>query len=165
MINTDNLLTSDELEENLSYISCNNDSDCKYNDFCSTTCNKQTRKCTSQLQKPQLVDYCRFTREYLLDNKNITHILEPLLDKCELLKSIAYNKSNLYVKNDLPLSWEKHQDLISNTEYWKKSREFMILANEIKANLWDWIRHIKDPVKNQKTTKSPETTVAAAKKN
>ncbi len=119
------------------------------------------------MQKPQIVDYCLFLRKYLLDNKNITQSLEPLLTKCESLKTITNDKDFLHVKNDLPLSWDKHKGILSANNYWKKSREFNLVANELKSLIWNWTKHSKDPVKaTTKSSKSPDaSTTTTIKKN
>ena len=106
LINFEALISSRQLEEQLADRKCKNDSDCVYNEQCAATCNKDTKKCTGHLSRPQLIYYCLFLRKYLLDNKNITHLLESLLDKCESLKPIVSVNSVMFARNNMPLRYK-----------------------------------------------------------
>ena len=88
----------------------------------------------------QIVQYCIFLKSYLLgnilklkkfvrfnfeyvffheiENTNVTHILEPILDKCIGLKTISINNQiGLYEKNEMPLSYEKHEMFVERSKY------------------------------------------------
>ncbi len=159
VINFDDVLNVNELEQNLNNRKCESDIDCVYNEYCTATCNKHTKKCSGVLNKLQVSDYCNFLRKYLLDSKNVTDILEPILDKCEALKPFVNTNNFLYLKNDVPLNWDKQKDFLLNSEYWLKASEFTMVTNQLKSVLWNLIKYNKDPVKStKKTTKGSETT-------
>lgn len=64
--NYNQLLNGRELQQQLSDVYCYSDGDCVYTKMCQTRCNLKTNRCTSDMVKPQIVQYCMFLREYLL---------------------------------------------------------------------------------------------------
>jgi len=159
LINYDNILNGRELQKKLLSRYCASDSDCIYSQQCKTRCNLKNNRCTSSLVKPQIVQYCDFLKSYLLDNQNVTHILEPILEKCLDLKSISDHEIDLYAKNEMPLSYQKHAMFIERTKYWNESMNYAYVTNKLRTTLWNFVKFSKEPQKaRKKTTKQPEIT-------
>jgi hypothetical protein len=152
LINFDHLISMKELDSILSNRYCKSDLDCVYTDECLAKCDLSTNKCTSDLVKPQIAIYCTFLKDYLKDN--MTEELLPILSKCENLNFIK-SDNDLYEKNEMPLSFEKHKIYLKQSHYWKSSLDFALVTNKLRTTLWEYIKFVKDPIKStKKTTKA-----------
>ena len=157
LINYDNLISQRELRDIMKQRSCQSDLDCVYTDECAARCELSTNTCTSNLVHPQIFNYCKFIRAYLVDNSNATDTLEPVLKSCEQLKWFSNSESNLLKVNEMPLSFEKHKLYLTQSNYWKNSFDYAIVTNKLHSVLWSFIKYSKDPVKTTKKTGTTST--------
>ena len=127
---------------------CKSDEDCVYSDECITTCNNETRKCSSKVTKPQIIIFCSFVKKFLNDNLNVSQMLEPFLNKCLHLKFFNENDKILFGKNEIPAPFDRN--LMNRSEYWKNSLEYVNVTSSIYHILWGKIRFLKDPEKPKK---------------
>ena len=148
LINYESIFTGKQLEARMSNRLCKSDEDCAFSDECITKCNNETRKCSSRVTKPQVINFCVFVERFLNDNLNVTLLLAPYLNKCLRLKSFYENDKILFGKNEAPAPFDTN--LLNRSEYWKSSLEFTNVTNSIYHILWEKIRFLKDPEKPKK---------------
>lgn len=153
--NYNQILNGRELQEKLANVVCQTDADCVYTKQCHTACNPNTNRCTSDLVKPQIVYYCEFLREYLLDNATATVKLEPIINKCVNLTSLTKSNRIMYQKNEMPLSYNKHKTYIEQVNYWNNSMDYAMVTNKLQSTLWEFIKFTKDPQKKKKKKTTP----------
>jgi hypothetical protein len=156
----DELYKASELKQLLQYRNCKTDADCNYNKQCTTKCDVSTNKCTGHLVQPQIVDFCVFIKNNLLEYQNVTPILKPIIDRCLDIKTLPISEKNifLYEKNEMPLSFAKYKAYLAQSNYWNKSIELALVSNELTKQLWDLVKYVKDPVKSTKPNQKKEST-------
>lgn len=167
LIDFDNLISSKQLKEKLNDKYCLNDLDCRYNKYCNTKCDLKTHKCTSILNRLQIIDYCEFIAIYLFDNKDFKLLLSPVVKRCLKLKTFnEFQNGVMYLKNDLPIMYDNFKVFFVQSSYWNMSFEYTNVINDLKTNIWLWAKNVKDPNRavlknNTKTSKLfdlPKTT-------
>lgn len=150
LLNYDDLYSGKEIEEKLSNRYCKSDLDCVFTKECSMKCDLYTNKCTYQIVRPQIVDYCLFLRNYLNYHPNMTNLLDPLIEKCLKLNNLYLeDEKMLYDKNEMPINFNRHKSFIEASNYWKNSLEYTTVTNELSSAIWSLIKFSKDPVKKK----------------
>ena len=157
LIDFENLISIKQLENKLENKYCKFDSDCSYNTQCSTKCDIKTKKCTSKLNKLQIIDFCEFLKRYLYDVNDLKKSLQSIIQRCLKLKLFDFNKEILFKKLEMPVSFENLQLYSIQSNYWNISIEYTNIINDLKTILWKWSRTVKDPIitkkKNNVSTK------------
>jgi hypothetical protein len=168
LLNYEDLLTGNELEIKLNDRYCSYDSDCIYSSTCISKCNKITNRCSPYLAEPQLVNLCKFIKIYLLDgnkNINVTNVDDQfydLLKRCYKLSNIsisdsifsfAFSKSKNVETKESVMEIDRHSNLTYSLEY-------SLVANELKALLWSFIKYTKDPVRPKRPSPASQSSTA-----
>jgi len=144
LIDFENLISIKQLENKLENKYCKNDSDCSYNSQCKTKCNLKTKKCSSKLNKLQLIDFCEFLKRYLYDVNHLKMSLEPIIIRCLKLKLFDFDKKILLKKLEMPVSYKNLKLFSIQSNYWNISFEYTNVVNDLKSVLWKWTQKLKD---------------------
>jgi hypothetical protein len=163
-----------EIESKLKHRHCKSDSDCIYNDFCTTICDVKRNVCTYKLNRPQIGNACNFLYDYLSDNTNITVLLK-LFDDCKklsndlsLMSSDFYNNANSLnsiPSKDIFLSFENYKHHLKTQLFNNLTMEYTRITNGIQQQLWQHIQFAKDPIKKKKKKKKTTTPPVASSKS
>jgi hypothetical protein len=148
LLKYDHLYTGRELAELMNKKSCTNDFDCVFTNDCITKC--IDNKCSSQLIRPQLVNYCLFLENYLND----THLyrnqnFRDLINQCIKLDSISIDldvvskaKSINFLFNFEELKLNAQREVS-----WNKIIEYSMLTDRLKEILWKEIKLVDHPIR------------------
>jgi hypothetical protein len=144
LIDFENLISIKQLENKLENKYCKNDSDCSYNSQCITKCNLNAKKCSSKLNKLQIIDFCEFLKRYLYDVNHLKMSLEPIILRCLKLKLFDFDKKILFKKLEMPVSYKNLKLFSIQSNYWNISFEYTNVVNDLKSVLWKWTQKLND---------------------
>ena len=106
--NIDNIYTEAILDSMLQNKKCVHDSDCLIGDYCKSTCDIYSNRCTGTVLIPDFVQICEVIAEYLLYDSppEVKFDLGRLISKCTKLTKVTNSESNssLEVKHNLLLN-------------------------------------------------------------
>lgn len=149
LINFDQIYSGRELVDRLSGVRCSSDSDCQLTSQCVTKC--VDNKCSHELTRPQLVHFCEFLKEYLVDLTDVIDELASELSQCARLQTFYMSDRVAFDSNEMPLTFEQTQSFMERESYWNKSIEYSIMVANIKRKLWSHAKWTDPPKKKKKT--------------
>jgi len=104
-----------------------------------TKCSLKTRQCTLQLNKLQIINYCEFVERYLFDLDDFKMSMQSILKECLSIKSFNedqyWNKSVMYLKNEMPIRFNNMRAHIAQSRFWKVSTDYSNVINKLRSSM------------------------------